>query len=150
MDPTRADFHALVTLPARWPFDGRNGLDVSAGCLSHPRLPSYSCSARCTKEMAMDPSPTADATRLILPPRTSPTVNTPGRFVSRRWGARASGQRPATKPSGDRSGPVLMNPLRVECTTPREPACVGYDTGHGEDVADGVGLASPRLIVPPA
>ena len=28
----------------------------------------------------MDPSPTADATRLILPARTSPTANTPGKL----------------------------------------------------------------------
>ena len=40
--------------------------------------------------------------------------------------------------------------LRVARDAPREPACVGHGTGHGEDVADGVGLAGPRLIVPPA
>jgi hypothetical protein len=33
-------------------------------------------------EIATDPSPTADATRLILPPRTSPTAKTPGKLVS--------------------------------------------------------------------
>jgi hypothetical protein len=32
-----------------------------------------------------EPSPTAEATRLMLPPRTSPTANTPGRLVSSRW-----------------------------------------------------------------
>ncbi|MBA2892080.1 hypothetical protein HNR30_003421 [Nonomuraea soli] len=37
----------------------------------------------CTRRTAMAPSPTADATRLIDPLRTSPTANTPGRPVSR-------------------------------------------------------------------
>ena len=44
----------------------------------------YSCSARWTNEIAIEPSPTADATRLTLPARTSPTAKTPGRLVSRR------------------------------------------------------------------
>ena len=44
----------------------------------------YSASTRWTNEMAIDPSPTADATRLTLLPRTSPTANTPGRLVSSR------------------------------------------------------------------
>ena len=51
----------------------------------------------------MDPSPTADATRLILPPRTSPTANTPGKLVSRRWGARrAANARPPNPLARDR------------------------------------------------
>ena len=37
--------------------------------------------------MVIEPSPTADATRLILPARTSPAANTPGRLVSSRWAA---------------------------------------------------------------
>ena len=45
---------------------------------------SYSCSTWWTKETAIEPSPTAEATRLTLPARTSPTANTPGRLVSRR------------------------------------------------------------------
>jgi hypothetical protein len=35
MDPLCADFHALVALPALSMFDGRDSLDVGAGCLSH-------------------------------------------------------------------------------------------------------------------
>jgi len=35
-----------------------------------------------TNEIAIDPSPTAEATRLTLPPRTSPAAKTPGRLVS--------------------------------------------------------------------
>src|SRR2546425_5021572 len=72
---------------------------------------AYSCSTWCTAAIAIDPSPTADATRFKLPARTSPIANTPGRLVSRRWGARASGQRAVARSSGNRSGPVLMNPL---------------------------------------
>ncbi len=42
----------------------------------------YSAKTRCTNWTAMDPSPTAAATRFKLPARTSPTANTPGRLVS--------------------------------------------------------------------
>jgi hypothetical protein len=45
---------------------------------------SYCRSTWWTKETAIDPSPTADATRLTLPPRTSPTAKIRGRLVSRR------------------------------------------------------------------
>src|SRR6185503_1541342 len=60
---------------------------------------NYSASARWTNETAIDPSPTADATRLTLPHRTSPTANTPGSEVSSRYGARASGHRAAARSS---------------------------------------------------
>ena len=46
----------------------------------------------CTIEIAIDPSPTADATRFTLPDRTSPTANTPGRLASSRYGLRVNGQ----------------------------------------------------------
>src|SRR4029077_12577231 len=38
MNPACADFHAFLTLSALRVFDGRNSLDMSAGCLSHRRL----------------------------------------------------------------------------------------------------------------
>ena len=43
---------------------------------------SHSASTRCTNWTAIDPSLTAAATRFMLPERTSPTANTPGRLVS--------------------------------------------------------------------
>src|SRR2546422_391563 len=79
--------------------------DVRAGSLKRV------ASAVGEGSIAIDPSPTADATRFKLPARTSPIANTPGRLVSRRWGARVSGQRAVARSSGNRSGPVLMNPL---------------------------------------
>src|SRR3712207_7957143 len=59
----------------------------------------------------MAPSPTAEATRLIEPLRTSPAANTPGRLVSSRYGSRAS-SRQASPPSAERpnSLPVRTNP----------------------------------------
>src|SRR3954470_20894192 len=66
--------------------------------------------------MAVEPSPTAEATRFMLPPRTSPTANTPGRLVSSRYGGRARGQRAAARSSAERSGPVLMKPLASRAT----------------------------------
>src|SRR5579872_5364533 len=79
----------------------------------------YSCSTWWTKETEIEPSPTADATRLIFPDRTSPTAKTPGKLVSSRCGRRASGQRLANKSSGCISCPVLMNPVRPAPRTHR-------------------------------
>src|SRR5438094_9983514 len=56
--------------------------------------------------MAIDPSPTADATRLMMPPRTSPTAKTSGKLVSSKYGGRARFQGAALRFSGVRSGPV--------------------------------------------
>src|SRR6516164_3909610 len=72
----------------------------------------------------MAPSPTAEATRLTLPDRTSPTAKTPGRFVSSIWG-----MSPARCPSGlataSRSRPVMMNPLWSSATQPRSHSVRG-------------------------
>ena len=70
----------------------------------------YSVNTRCTNDTAIEPSPTADATRFTLPQRTSPTANTPGRLVSSRYGARRSGQLNADRSSRERSEPVLIKP----------------------------------------
>lgn len=43
-----------------------------------------SCSTRCTSWTQIDPSPTAEATRFVLPDRASPTAKTPGMLVSSR------------------------------------------------------------------
>ena len=64
------------------------------------------------RRMAIDPSPTADATRLVDPWRTSPTANTPGRLVSNGIGGRSSGQPAGGRPSSSRSVPVSTNPHR--------------------------------------
>ncbi len=44
----------------------------------------YSASTWCTVAIAIEPSPTAEATRFVLPLRTSPTASTPGMLVSSR------------------------------------------------------------------
>lgn len=54
------------------------GLLTGRGVRSADQVPKYSWIWR----MAIDPSPTADATRLTEPLRTSPAANTPGRLVS--------------------------------------------------------------------
>src|SRR3954451_4159448 len=59
-----------------------------------------------TSWIAIEPSPTADATRFTEAWRTSPAANTPGTLVSSRNGLRASGQ-PESSP---RSAPVSTNP----------------------------------------
>src|SRR5919109_3807507 len=70
----------------------------------------YSCKTWWTKEIAIEPSPTAEATRFTLPARTSPTAKTPGRLVSSKCGERDRGHCLATRSSRERSGPVLMKP----------------------------------------
>src|SRR4029077_12725233 len=64
-------------------------------------------------ETAIDPSPTALATRLIERIRTSPATNTPGTLVSNTYGSRASGH-----PWSRTSGPARMNPRSSRATTP--------------------------------
>src|SRR5262249_26462212 len=86
-------------------------LEAPVLAAAHDQVVTNSASARWTNEMAIDPSPTADATRLMLPQRTSPTANTPGSEVSRRCGERSSGQLAAASSFADRSGPVLTNPF---------------------------------------
>src|SRR5262245_46833913 len=75
-----------------------------------------SANTRCTKEIAIEPSPTADATRLTLPHRTSPTANTPGRDVSSRYGERSSGHCAAVRSSRVRSDPVFTKPFPSSVT----------------------------------
>lgn len=78
----------VAKLPkSKWDSDS---FSVKYGCLAAVSfLPDlnrglYSPSTPCTKETAIEPSPTADATRLMFPARTSPTAKTPGRLVSKR------------------------------------------------------------------
>src|ERR1700735_4172503 len=70
-----------------------------------------SASVLCTNEIAIAPSPTADATRFTLPARTSPTANTDGRLVSNICGGRVSVQ------AGDESplcGVGMSRPVRMK------------------------------------
>src|SRR5262249_55646063 len=66
--------------------------------------------------MQTEPSPTAAATRLALPARTSPTANTLGLFVSKRRGGRRRGHFDDSRSDGRRSGPVLMKPFPSRVT----------------------------------
>src|ERR1700749_4944936 len=83
-----------------------------------PRCLLYSLRNWWTNEIAIEPSPTAEATRLTLPPLTSPTANTPGKLVSSRCGGRARGQCAAARSVGERSDPVLMSPFPSSTTQP--------------------------------
>ena len=65
------------------------------------------CRCSCTERMAMEPSPTAEATLLTEPYRTSPAAKTPNMLVSR-----SSGRVADDLPLG-RSRPVKMKPYRA-------------------------------------
>src|SRR3954451_2024351 len=66
-----------------------------------------------TKATHMLPSPTAEATRLTGPNRTSPQAKMPGTLVSRRYGSRASVQRPVARISE----PVSTEPCSSSATS---------------------------------
>jgi hypothetical protein len=63
-------------------------IDVLRAGLRRPleasRVTNQSARTQWTNEIPIKPSPTADATRLMSPHRTSPTANMPGRDVSSR------------------------------------------------------------------
>ena len=107
---------------------------MAVGHLRSRWFANYSASARWTNETAIDPSPTADATRLTLPHRTSPTANTPGSEVSSRYGERSS------RPSG--SGEIFLRQvpsgldetLRIERDTAIQPTGVRVGPRHQEYV----------------
>src|SRR5262249_22765313 len=63
-------------------------------------------------ETAIEPSPTALATRLIERARTSPATNTPGTVVSSRWGPRWASRPPpwAAAGGGRRPRPAGATP----------------------------------------
>src|SRR5579864_9114450 len=66
-----------------------------------------STSARWTRWIEIEPSPTADATRFTLPERISPTAKTAGRLVSSICGGRLSGHfSGALSRAGSKSRPV--------------------------------------------
>jgi hypothetical protein len=60
--------------------------------------------------MAIEPSPTPDATRLIDPDRTSPAAKMPGTLDSSKKGERSKGQPGEDLPFWVKSGPVTINP----------------------------------------
>src|SRR5690348_13670430 len=59
------------------------------------------------RRMAVEPSPTAEATRFIAPCRTSPAANTPGVVVSSRKGARCRGPVLTGAGSGEDESPLV-------------------------------------------
>src|SRR5258708_11372649 len=88
MDPRRAGLQALLAAERARRHDANLGL-VAAGIRHHTLLEAamaagWPASARkaCSAATTCAPSPTAAATRLTDPARTSPIANTPGRLVS--------------------------------------------------------------------
>ncbi len=76
----------------------------------------------------MAPTPTAEATRLTLPERASPTANTPGKLVSNIWGARVSGH--GLLPCGPAVSiaPRKYEPLVIQGSHPRSHPVRGAPT----------------------
>ncbi len=73
----------------------------------------------------MAPSPTADATRLVEPFRTSPAANRPGRVVSSADRGEA-GYRARILAAGiAAAGPVSTNPRSSRAASPRSQPVLG-------------------------
>ena len=114
---TRAnDMNAASTPydPGRRAATGRNRLRLGGPVLlCGQRWPASASLPRkwsWTRRMAIEPSPTAAATRLTDPCRTSPTAKTPGKLDSRNIGRRRSGHRSSGCPPWRRSVPVTTKP----------------------------------------
>jgi hypothetical protein len=103
----------------------------------------------CTSWTAAEPSPTADATRFMLPARTSPTANTLGQAGLEL--VRAARERPPRGgeilPRQIRAG--LHEALRVDRQAAVEPPDVRVGPGHREHMADVAALALHRIAAPP-
>src|ERR1039458_3432742 len=93
--------------------------------------------------MAIEPSPTLEATRFTEPWRTSPTAKTPGTLVSSRLGSRSSVQLWGDLPSRIRDGPVRMKPCSSRATTPSDRN--RKDAGHVGFEQTGVAFERPTL-----
>ena len=117
LDPARQPWW----IPGKKCFSRRRGL---ARDLHHISF-RYSC----TNWTAIAPSPTADATRLTEPERTSPAANTPGRLVSSRNGGRFAPQ------VGDwaRAGPVRTNPFESISISFGQPVGPRHGTDEAEE-----------------
>ena len=84
---------------------------------------------------APEPSPTAAATRLTLPQRTSPTANMPGMLVSKNSGWRPFFHFAAGKSSLRRSGSRAHESFVIERNTGIQPGRAGQRAGHEKHVA---------------
>src|SRR6516164_6054840 len=89
MDPWRTYLQALLATERAWRhLANRVGMDAFVGhqCLlvlaRSAALSPSSARKACSSATTCAPSPTAAATRLAEPERTSPIANTPGRLVS--------------------------------------------------------------------
>ena len=126
---TGADLHARSARPEKnCPLSG-SGISSGVGHKGRAAAPVAAMPARrprCSlaKRIAIEPSPTAEATLLTEPLRTSPTAKTPGWLASSKYGSRpSSSQAGASRACPLRSGPVTMKPL-LSSTTDSASHCV--------------------------
>ena len=135
----------------------RGGYSVAFGgpprcsrCPSHHPFRRYSASARWTSWMHTEPSPTAEATRLTLLARTSPTAKTRGRLVSNRYGGRASGQRARRGPSARQVRPgAARSPWRRARRSRGATPCSGSAPAIEKTWRIGVRRSLARRVVAP-
>ena len=82
--------------------------------------------------MAIEPSPTAEATRFTLPERTSPTADTPGRLVSSIAEAPEAGYLRRFNEVSSSQDEAFV----VQRQTALQPVCSWRGSRHDEHMAD--------------
>src|SRR5581483_7353687 len=96
---------------------------------------------------AMDPSPTAEATRFTERARTSPATKTPGTLVSSKKGSRSSVQPFGRRPSIIKSGPERMKPFLSRSTTPASHSVRGAAPMKMNRAVAGAVFVSPVSVL---
>ena len=100
----------------------------------------------CTSSTAIDPSPTADATRLIDWSRTSPAAKTPGMLVSSAYGSRCfTGHGGQPLGTSSTCSPVRMNPRSTRRSV-AEPVGVRLGADEHEHRRSGDARSVPALV----
>ena len=146
--PLSTDLHALGAFAPVGGLNRTNRLEMRAASADINRLTLAALDER--RQPRSIPSPTAEATRLTFPARTSLTAEYAGqtRFKEMRW--TPQGQPAWLGLRGTSSVPVLMKPLASSSTQPPSQLVLGTAPVMTKDVANIVGFGFTRSIVAPA
>src|SRR4029453_2456407 len=149
VNPAGANFNALFTLPAFRPFDRRNSLDMSAGCLSHPCL--LLLLQRPVHEGNRD-GPLAHCGRhaLDIPSADVTHREHSGQTRFEKMGRPGGGPMRGPQVLLRQMGSLLDESFCIECDAPLEPLRTRNCPCHEENMPYVVGVGVAGLIVAPA
>src|SRR5262245_28446687 len=118
-------------------------------CLHDPTVVAQWAHARYswTERTAADPSPTAAATRLIEPDRTSPTANNPGELVSNGSGRRPSASHRSSRRASSRERSVSTKPWSSSAAHPDNQLAAGSAPMKEKRAAQGNTASTPSVLM---